>query len=175
MWAKNPAAAKRSDVLGLHLGWIYSAVIFIAFHVLPRPRGLLPPGLFPVFEAARPIAIFMVRRRHYVIIEVLLVIYGRSAPRAKRDTVWVMIAMSIMNWSCAFLWLSAYVFKFSTRYNWLAVVLYVLHVPRGILVPAGGRQMAEHQIILGRRTGAGETLMKFDACLIFGTASGWPF
>lgn len=124
--AKNLAAAKRSTFSGLHLGWIYSAVIFIAFVCFPAPLvDFFRPGAYsPIFEAARPIAIFMVRvAAAYVIIEVLLVIYG-GALRGAGDTVWVMIAMSIMNWSCVlFLWLSAYVFKFSTQYSWLAVVL----------------------------------------------------
>ncbi|MFA6836088.1 MAG: MATE family efflux transporter, partial [Fibrobacteraceae bacterium] len=58
----------------------------------------------------------------YVTIEVLLVIYG-GALRGAGDTIWVMFAMSAMNWTCTLLlWIAAYVIKFPPQYCWLVVV-----------------------------------------------------
>lgn len=123
--AKSPAAAKRSTFSGLHLGWAYSAFIFIAFVFLPGPLVdfFKPDTASALFDTARPIAIFMVRiAAIYVTIEVLLVIYG-GALRGAGDTIWVMFAMSAMNWTCALLlWIAAYVIKFPPHYCWLVVV-----------------------------------------------------
>ena len=76
-----------------------------------------------VFDAARPMSIFMLRiATFYIFVEVLLVIYA-GALRGAGDTVWVMFACGIMNWFVAIaLYIVAYVFHLPAHYAWIAVV-----------------------------------------------------
>jgi MATE family multidrug resistance protein len=129
--AKNAAAATRSTYSGLRLGWGYSLITGVLFVFLP---GVLTDIFRPdiaessaeamaIFDAARPMSIFMLRFASlYIFVEVLLVIYA-GALRGAGDTLWVMFASAIMNWCVAgALYLSAYVFQLPAHYAWIAVV-----------------------------------------------------
>ena len=129
--AKEGAAASRSTYSGLKLGWGYSLLIGVMFIFLP---GVLTDIFRPdvaeasaealaIFDAARPMSIFMLRiATFYIFVEVLLVIYA-GALRGAGDTLWVMFACAIMNWCVAgALYVAAYVLKFPAHYAWIAVV-----------------------------------------------------
>ena len=129
--AKNAAAATRSTYSGLKLGWGYSLVMGIFFIFLP---GVLTDIFKPdvaeatesalaIFNAARPMSMFMLRiATFYIFVEVLLVIYA-GALRGAGDTVWVMFACGIMNWFVAIaLYIVAYVFHLPAHYAWIVVV-----------------------------------------------------
>ena len=129
--AKDGAAASRSTYSGLKLGWGYSLVIGMMFVFLP---GVLTDIFRPdvaeasaealaIFDAARPMSMFMLRfATIYIFVEVLLVIYA-GALRGAGDTLWVMFAGAIMNWCVAVaLYVSAYVFHLPAHYSWIAVV-----------------------------------------------------
>lgn len=123
--AKNAAAAKRSTYSGLKIGWGYSLVIGLLFIFLPEVLVNIfsPDETNAIFESARPISIFMLRVAvAYIFVEVLLVIYA-GALRGAGDTVWVMFASAIMNWSVTgALFVTAYVFHAPAQYAWISVV-----------------------------------------------------
>lgn len=129
--AKEGAAASRSTYSGLKLGWGYSVLIGILFIFLP---GVLTDIFRPdmaeasaeaiaIFDAARPMSIFMLRfATIYIFVEVLLVVYA-GALRGAGDTVWVMFACAIMNWVVAIaLYVTAYQLHLPAHYAWIAVV-----------------------------------------------------
>ena len=129
--AKDGAAASRSTYSGLKLGWGYSLLMGVFFIFLP---GVLTDIFRPdvaeasaeaiaIFDAARPMSMFMLRfATIYIFVEVLLVIYA-GALRGAGDTLWVMFAGAIMNWCVAgALYVSAYVFHLPAHYAWIAVV-----------------------------------------------------
>jgi len=129
--AKSGAAANRSTYSGLKLGWGYSLLMGVFFVFLP---GVLTDIFRPdmaeasaeaiaIFDAARPMSIFMLRiATIYIFVEVLLVVYA-GALRGAGDTVWVMFACAIMNWLVAIaLYVVAYIFHLPAHYAWIAVV-----------------------------------------------------
>ena len=129
--AKDGAAASRSTYSGLKLGWGYSLLMGVFFIFLP---GVLTDIFRPdvaeasaeaiaIFDAARPMSMFMLRfATIYIFVEVLLVIYA-GALRGAGDTLWVMFAGAIMNWCVAVaLYVVAYVFHLPAHYAWIAVV-----------------------------------------------------
>ena len=129
--AKDGAAASRSTYSGLKLGWGYSLLMGVFFIFLP---GVLTDIFRPdvaeasaeaiaIFDAARPMSMFMLRfATIYIFVEVLLVIYA-GALRGAGDTLWVMFAGAIMNWFVAVaLYVSAYVFHLPAHHAWIAVV-----------------------------------------------------
>ena len=129
--AKDGAAASRSTYSGLKLGWGYSLLMGVFFVFLP---GVLTDIFRPdvaeasadaiaIFDAARPMSMFMLRfATIYIFVEVLLVIYA-GALRGAGDTLWVMFAGAIMNWCVAVaLYVVAYVFHLPAHYAWIAVV-----------------------------------------------------
>ena len=129
--ARDGAAASRSTYSGLKLGWGYSLIMGIFFVFLP---GVLTDIFRPdvaeasaeaiaVFDAARPMSMFMLRiATVYIFVEVLLVVYA-GALRGAGDTVWVMFTCAIMNWCVAgALYVAAYVFHLPAHYAWIAVV-----------------------------------------------------
>lgn len=129
--AKAGAAANRVTYSGLKIGWMYSALIGLLFLFLPgvladifRPEAAdATAASLSIFDAARPHAIFMIRLAIlYIMVEVFLVVYA-GALRGAGDTLWVMFASALMNWAAAIaLYVTAYVFQFSPRYAWAAIV-----------------------------------------------------
>lgn len=129
--AKSAAAATRSTYSGLKVGWAYSLIIAVLLILLPgvltdifRPDAAATADAVAMFEAARPISIFMLRfATLYIFVEVFLVIYA-GALRGAGDTVWVMFACGIMNWFNAIaLYVAAYIIKMPAQYAWIIVVL----------------------------------------------------
>ena len=129
--ARDAAAATRSTYSGLKLGWGYSLLMGVFFVFLP---GVLTDIFRPdmaeasaeaiaIFDAARPMSIFMLRiATFYIFVEVLLVVYA-GALRGAGDTVWVMFACAIMNWCVSgALYVAAYIFHLPAHYAWIAVV-----------------------------------------------------
>jgi len=129
--ARDAAAATRSTFSGLKLGWGYSLLMGVFFVFLP---GVLTDIFRPdmaeasaeaiaIFDAARPMSIFMLRiATFYIFVEVLLVVYA-GALRGAGDTVWVMFACAIMNWCVSgALYVAAYIFHLPAHYAWIAVV-----------------------------------------------------
>ena len=129
--SKDGAAASRSTYSGLKLGWGYSLLMGVFFVFLP---GVLTDIFRPdvaeasaealaIFDAARPMSMFMLRfATIYIFVEVLLVVYA-GALRGAGDTLWVMFAGAIMNWFVAVaLYVSAYVFHLPAHHAWIAVV-----------------------------------------------------
>ena len=129
--ARDAAAATRSTYSGLKLGWGYSLIMGIFFVFLP---GVLTDIFRPdvaeasaeaiaIFDAARPMSIFMLRiATFYIVVEVLLVVYA-GALRGAGDTVWVMFTCAIMNWCVSgALYVAAYIFHLPAHYAWIAVV-----------------------------------------------------
>ncbi len=129
--AKAGAAANRSTYSGLKIGWMYSLFIGVLFIFLPgvltdifKPEAVVASSdAFVVFASARPSAILMMRLATiYIMVEVLLVIYA-GALRGAGDTVWVMFAASIMNWTATtVLYISAYVLHLSVEQCWFTLV-----------------------------------------------------
>ena len=129
--ARDAAAATRSTYSGLKLGWGYSLLMGVFFVFLP---GVLTDIFRPdmaeasaeaiaIFNAARPMSIFMLRiATFYIFVEVLLVVYA-GALRGAGDTVWVMFTCAIMNWCVSgALYVAAYIFHLPAHYAWIAVV-----------------------------------------------------
>ena len=129
--ARDAAAATRSTFSGLKLGWGYSLLMGVFFVFLP---GVLTDIFRPdmaeasaeaiaIFDAARPMSIFMLRiATFYIFVEVLLVVYA-GALRGAGDTVWVMFTCAIMNWCVSgALYVAAYIFHLPAHYAWIAVV-----------------------------------------------------
>ena len=123
--AKNAAAARRSCISGLKIGWAYALTIAMLFLLLP---GVLvdifsPDTASDVFNEARPMSIFMLRvALFYIVSEVLLVIFA-GALRGAGDTLWVMFTSVCMNWCVtSTLFVSAYIFHLPANYAWCAVV-----------------------------------------------------
>lgn len=129
--AHDAAAATRSTYSGLKLGWGYSLLMGVFFVFLP---GVLTDIFRPdmaeasaeaigIFDAARPMSIFMLRiATFYIFVEVLLVVYA-GALRGAGDTVWVMFTCAIMNWCVSgALYVAAYIFHLPAHYAWIAVV-----------------------------------------------------
>lgn len=128
--AKQAAAATRSTYSGLKVGWAYSLIIGVLLVFLPgvltdifRPDATASAEALAVFEAARPMSIFMLRfATIYIFVEVLLVIYC-GALRGAGDTVWVMVACAIMNWfNTIALYIAAYHLHVPAHYAWIIVV-----------------------------------------------------
>ena len=129
--ARDAAAATRSTYSGLKLGWGYSLLMGVFFVFLP---GVLTDIFRPdmaeasaeaiaIFDAARPMSIFMLRiATFYIFVEVLVVVYA-GALRGAGDTVWVMFTCAIMNWCVSgALYVAAYIFHLPAHYAWIAVV-----------------------------------------------------
>ena len=129
--ARDAAAATRSTYSGLKLGWGYSLLMGVFFIFLPgvltdifRPdMAEASAGAIAIFDAARPMSIFMLRiATFYIFVEVLLVVYA-GALRGAGDTVWVMFTCAIMNWCVSgALYVAAYIFHLPAHYAWIAVV-----------------------------------------------------
>ncbi|MCF0224733.1 MAG: MATE family efflux transporter [Fibrobacter sp.] len=124
--AKNAAAARRSCLSGLKIGWAYSALIAVLFVLLP---GVLvdifsPDVVSDVFNEARPMSMLMLRvALFYIISEVLLVIFA-GALRGAGDTMWVMFTSVCMNWFVTTtLYISAYLIHLPAQYAWCVLVV----------------------------------------------------
>lgn len=122
MGAQMPHLAKKSAYSGIKLGFGYSFVMFLAFIIFPH----LLVGVFadvnnPVFAAATPIAVDMVRiAALYVIANVFILIFIGTL-RGAGDTIWPMAISIIVNWAAlASTILLLHVFDASAQWAWFA-------------------------------------------------------
>lgn len=103
MGARRVDLAEKSALSGIKIGLIFSAVILVLFLGFP---GLLAdvfrPRVFdPVFEEARPLAIFMLRLAVvYVAIEASIVVFI-GVLRGAGDTFFAMVLSTLMHWMMA--------------------------------------------------------------------------
>ena len=128
MGAKKPDIAHRSTISGLKVGMVYSIILFILFVGFPALLASVfrPSGAQQAFEAAMPLAVFMIRMASlYVIVDAAFVVFI-GALRGAGDTLWAMIVSVSMNWVVAgALFAVMRVFGFSPRAGWTtAVILY---------------------------------------------------
>jgi MATE family multidrug resistance protein len=136
MGAGNPEKAHQSVMSGLKLGLIYTSIIFVLFAGFPAMlvNVFHPEGPSPVFDAATPTAIFMVRLASlYVLVEAMLcVLIG--ALRGAGDTFWAMRMSVLLHWTTAVvLALLLRVLAFSPEAGWTVMVFFFL-VFSGIVV-----------------------------------------
>lgn len=123
--ARDWHAAHRSTGSGIKLGWIFSAVVLVAFVGFPDAlvNVFQPAQADAGFEASRPLAVFMIRLAAiYVTIEAIMVVYA-GALRGAGDTFWTLCAMVGLHWlSVLMLWLSFYVFHLGPEAAWAVLV-----------------------------------------------------
>jgi len=125
MGASNPDSAHRATMSGLKSGWVYSAVMLVLFIGFPgfMVEIFRPNQASEVFEAAAPIALFLMRTvAVYVMIEAVIIVFS-SALRGAGDTFWTMCISVSLHWllvPVAYIMLN--VFGTSPQAAWLAVI-----------------------------------------------------
>ena len=126
MGGREPELAHKSVMSGLKLGGIFSAIVFVLFLGFPQLLvGMFSPSSsgMETFEAAMPLAIFMVRVASlYVLIEAIFIVFI-GALRGAGDTFWAMMLTVSLHWAmtlAAFLMLK--VFSFGAGATWCVVV-----------------------------------------------------
>jgi len=100
MGARLPDTAGRSALSGLKLAWGYSFCTMLIFFTLSRLLvGVFrPSGGDPVFDAAIPEAIFMLRlAAFYVMADATMLVFS-GALRGAGDTFWAMLLSAGMHW-----------------------------------------------------------------------------
>ena len=130
--ARNEAAIHRSLRSGMHLGWLFSAVVLVAFVAFPQPlvdvfRGDVPSQ---AFLDGRGLAINMVRLASaYVGIEAVLLVYS-GALRGAGDTLFTMLASNGLHWFLVLaLWVTLEVLRCSTLTGWIVLIAVFLLFP----------------------------------------------
>jgi multidrug resistance protein, MATE family len=130
--ARNFAAVRRALRSGLKLGWIFSAVVLVAFVAFPGPLVDLFRPEVPnlAFHAGRGLAIQMIRVASiYVTIEAVLLVYT-GALRGVGDTLFAMLASNGLHWFLVLaLWITLEVLRLSTLTGWIVLVLVFLLFP----------------------------------------------
>jgi multidrug resistance protein, MATE family len=125
MGARKPEIAHMSVMSGLKMGTIYSAAIFILFAVFPQNlvNIFCPSAPDPVFAAAMPTAVFMVRMAAlYVLVEAVLIVFI-GALRGAGDTFWAMAMSVTTHWIMfAIAIISFRVLKVSPETAWLFMI-----------------------------------------------------
>lgn len=123
--ARDFVSAHRSTGSGIKLGWIFSALVLVAFVGFPHHLVDMfrPDPVDAYFLAGRDLAIFMIRLAAvYVTIEAIMVVYA-GALRGTGDTLWVLCAMVGLHWLCVLmLWLAFNVFQAGPDLAWGVLV-----------------------------------------------------
>lgn len=130
--ARNFAAVRRTLGSGMRIGWVFSAVVLIAFLVFP---GTLVDVFRPetesaLFDSARGLSIAMIRLASiYVTVQAVVLVFA-GALRGSGDTFWTMCAMVALHWILVLtLWLSLEVLHLGTLTSWVVVVALFLIFP----------------------------------------------
>lgn len=136
MGARDVASAKRAVQSSLLMGLIYAGTVFVAFTFFADVLAdvFRAPGEQPVFDAARPLAVFMLRCiMVYVGLQALYVVLI-GALRGAGDTLWAMGFSVLLHWSMVpILWVTLHVLHAPAEYGWLTVIA-VFFIASGILV-----------------------------------------
>ncbi len=104
MGARQPQTARRVALSGFKLGLIYSSLVLVFFAGFPHflVEVFRPEGASPVFDAAVPTAVFMVRLASlYVLVEAMLCVFI-GALRGAGDTLWAMRMSVVLHWALVF-------------------------------------------------------------------------
>lgn len=104
MGARDPDTAHRAVMSGLKVGFVYAGVLLILFGVLAGPMvDLFRPGGAPdpVYDAARPMAVTMLRMISLYMFSIALVIVFVGALRGAGDTLWAMSYHISLHWLAA--------------------------------------------------------------------------
>lgn len=121
MGARAPDLANRAAFSGLKLAWAYSFCTMTIFFLLPQTLiGVFAPtGGDPVFAAAFPEAVFMLRlAAFYVMADATMLVFG-GALRGAGDTFWAMCLSVGMHWVLlAGQYLLLEVAELTPRYTW---------------------------------------------------------
>lgn len=125
MGAQRPDIAEKSAISALKIGFAFSAVIFVLFVAFP---GMLvdvfkPKGVDAVFEAARPLSIFMIQLAAiYVTIEAAIVTFI-GVLRGAGDTFFAMVLSTSMHWAMAIsIYLALNQFNMGAEFAWMIAV-----------------------------------------------------
>lgn len=100
MGARLPDTAHRAAISGLKLAWGYSFCTMLIFFTLARPLVdvFRPSGGDPIFAAAIPESVFMLRlAAFYVMADATMLVFS-GALRGAGDTFWAMFLSSGMHW-----------------------------------------------------------------------------
>ncbi|MCG3176502.1 MAG: Multidrug resistance protein NorM [Candidatus Omnitrophica bacterium] len=104
MGARDPDTAHRAVMSGLKVGFVYAGILLILFGVLAGPMvDLFRPGggVDPVYDAARPMAVTMLRMISFYMFSIALVIVFVGALRGAGDTLWAMSYHISLHWLAA--------------------------------------------------------------------------
>lgn len=122
MGAGAPDLAHRTTLSGVKLAALYSFCTLIAFACFPEALvGVFRPRQFdPAFDAAFPMAVFMLRlAAFYVMADAVMLVFG-GALRGAGDTVWAMVVSVTMHWILvAQLWLAQNVLHWPPPAAWI--------------------------------------------------------
>lgn len=129
MGAGSPDIAHRATISGIKMGFIFSAICFIFFTLMPEPlvRMFHPTESTEVFEQAVPIAVTMLRiATLYVLAEAVMISFI-GALRGAGDTHWAMRVSVLLHWLFVpILWVFFNVFKLSAIGGWIGLVSFIL-------------------------------------------------
>ncbi|MCA9395431.1 MAG: MATE family efflux transporter [Candidatus Omnitrophica bacterium] len=136
MGARDVASAKRAVQSSLLMGLIYAGTVFVAFTFFADALAdvFRAPGPQPVFDAARPLAVFMLRCiMVYVGLQALYVVLIGGL-RGAGDTLWAMYFSVILHWCMVpILWVTLHVLHAPAQWGWITVIV-VFFIASGILV-----------------------------------------
>ena len=130
--ARNPAAVQRTLGSGIKLGSGFSAIMLFVFLLFPDVLVdvFRPDQSSANFEAARGLAINMVRLVSLYIGSNVLILVFAGALRGAGDTFWAMCATVGMHWAMvAVLWTSLEVFQLGTLKAWSILIVFFLFYP----------------------------------------------
>jgi MATE family multidrug resistance protein len=129
MGAGSPDIAHKATISGIKMGFIFSAICFVFFTLMPEPlvRMFHPTESTEVFEQAVPIAVTMLRiATLYVLAEAVMISFI-GALRGAGDTHWAMRVSVILHWLFVpLLWVFFNVFKLSAIGGWIGLVGFIL-------------------------------------------------
>ena len=136
MGARDVPSAKRSVQSALWMGLVYAGAVVVAFTFYADILAdvFRAPGEQPLFDQARPLAVFMLRCiMVYVGLQALYVVLI-GALRGAGDTLWAMWFSVLLHWSMVpILWVTLHVIHGPPEWGWITVII-VFFVASGILV-----------------------------------------
>ncbi len=129
MGAGDPDTAHKATMSGIKTGFLYSALCFLLFFLIPEPlvRMFKPNETVEIFEQAVPIAVMMLRIATLYILAESVMISFVGALRGAGDTYWAMRSSVILHWLFVpIIWVSFNVFHFSAITGWIILVSFIL-------------------------------------------------
>lgn len=150
MGARRPDLAHRAVMSGLKVGFVYAAALLLVFGFFSGHLvAIFDPGRAdPVFAAARPLAVSMLRMISIYAMNIVLVIVFVGALRGAGDTLWAMTYHVSLHWMWAgAVYVGTRVLGFSALQAWgLVIALFMLFSGVAWLRYRGGKWKAIHVI-----------------------------